>query len=236
MQVRLFCIPYAGGSANVYNKWRKHIASSIELCPVELAGRGKRFGEPFYNSLYDAANDVFNSIADKINEVPYAIFGHSMGSWIAFELYYKLKETGFKEPIHIFFSGRYPPHIKKGGKVFNELTNEEFKEEILKIGETPVELFEDKAMESAIIQLLKADYKILENYKFLPKGQPINCDITIFNGKRDNDVTGNDLKEWPKYSGKQCDIYEFDGGHFFINSEREVVLKAISDKLSLGDR
>ncbi len=231
IKVKLFCIPYAGGSASFYYKWRKIIPSSIELCPIELAGRGKRVREPFYNSLNEAVDDIFNNIVDKINETPYAILGHSMGSWIVFELYYKIKKAGLKEPMHIFFSGRYPPHIKKAGKVFYKLPDEEFKQEILKIGETPVELFEDKVMASTLISVLKADFKILETYEFLPKNELINCNVTIFNGKEDADVTNNDLKEWLKYSSKQCDIYEFEGGHFFINLEKESVIKIISNKL-----
>lgn len=42
-KVRIFCIPYAGGSASIYNKWKKYVGSDFELILIELAGRGSRF-------------------------------------------------------------------------------------------------------------------------------------------------------------------------------------------------
>ena len=57
-KVLLFCIPYAGGLAGTYLKWKKYLDSSIELFPVELAGRGQRNEFPLYNTLDDAVVDI----------------------------------------------------------------------------------------------------------------------------------------------------------------------------------
>ena len=44
--VRLFCLPFAGGSAATYRTWGSQLPSRIDVCPVELPGRGTRFAEP----------------------------------------------------------------------------------------------------------------------------------------------------------------------------------------------
>ena len=61
-KIKLFCIPYAGGSAGIYSKWNGHISKFIEVCPVELPGRGKRFSEPLCNSIKQMVDDVFKGI------------------------------------------------------------------------------------------------------------------------------------------------------------------------------
>ncbi len=43
---KLFCVPFAGGSAANFTAWKKYLHDSIELNPVELSGRGKRLNEP----------------------------------------------------------------------------------------------------------------------------------------------------------------------------------------------
>lgn len=50
-KIKLICIPYAGGSAQVYKKWEKYIHSSVEVVPIELAGRGKRLLNPFIENI-----------------------------------------------------------------------------------------------------------------------------------------------------------------------------------------
>lgn len=62
MRIKLFCLPYGGGSAYSYLKWKSNLADLIELCPVELAGRGKRFHEPYYSNIDEAVDDVYKQI------------------------------------------------------------------------------------------------------------------------------------------------------------------------------
>lgn len=65
--IKLLCFPYAGGTSAIYAKWKRYISKDIELCPVELAGRGKRYEAPFYNNLDEVIEDVYNIIEDDID-------------------------------------------------------------------------------------------------------------------------------------------------------------------------
>lgn len=229
-RIRLFCLPYAGGSAMLYTRWKKFLHDSIELYPVELAGRGSRSKEPFYNSVNDAVDDIYNSIEETLDDTEFAFFGHSMGCVLVYELMYRIKELKNRIPIHAFFSGRYPPHIKRLDKIFHKMPKEEFIDEIYKIGGMQKEFFEHKELLDIFVPIIKADYKIIEEYNHVPKLEKFNIDITVFNGAQDKDVTPDDLKEWHSITNKACDVIEFEGGHFFILSKHEEIVEVVNRK------
>lgn len=227
-KIKLVCIPYAGGSAQIFYKWRKHLNSHIELIPVELTGRGKRFLEPYYSSIQDAVNDIYKIVKPQIQNSNYAIFGHSLGSILAYELIYLLKNNGIHNPIHVFFSGRYPPHIHRHKALIHNSPNEIFKKEIFKLGGTPLELLENDELYEIFMPILRSDYKIVETYNYTKKSCKFDFDISVFSGFKDNEVEQSDLQEWKYYTDKNFKIVMFEGGHFFINEELENVTNAIN--------
>src|SRR6185369_7818116 len=109
-KIKLFCLPYAGGSSMVFHKWKKYLNSEIELRAIELAGRGRRIHESMYQDRAEAVEDVFQLIKDEIRQSPYALLGHSMGSLIAYEVAQKIRANKLPEPLHVFFSGSSAPH------------------------------------------------------------------------------------------------------------------------------
>ncbi|MWV42006.1 thioesterase [Paenibacillus sp. HJL G12] len=84
--VNLFCIPYAGGLSSAYRSWQECLDPAIKLIPLELAGRRGRFREPLHSDLREAVLDLFEKIRPQLNESPFAIFGHSLGAVLAYEL------------------------------------------------------------------------------------------------------------------------------------------------------
>lgn len=216
-KIKLFCIPHAGGSSMVYYTLRNYLEDSIELTPIELAGRGTRYGEKLYCNLNDAVNDLFNSIKDKLDQ-PFAILGHSMGSWMAYELYYKIFEELNIIPEHLFLSGNSAPYVKKTKKVLHTLDDDNFKKEIVKLGRTPKEIFSNEELCEIFLPVLRMDYKIIETYVHETKKRPIECGITVMNGK-DDDITKDQLYAWEDCTNKSFEVINFEGDHFFIFNE-----------------
>lgn len=230
-KIKLFCLPYAGGSANIYLSWRKKLANNIELCPLELAGRGRRYNDPFYESIDVAADDIYKSVETQISNNEFALYGHSMGSILAFELSHRLQERLGVLPKHIFFSGHRAPDVPRRDKDTYLLPNEEFKQELLNLGGTPKEVLEEEELLDFFLPLLRADFKIIENYLYKDKRSKLNCNITVLNGKKD-DLTLNDITQWRKHTDKYCNIIMFDGDHFFINDNGEDIVKIINNTLN----
>lgn len=229
-KIKLFCLPYAGGSATVYNKWRTYLNPNIQLVPIEMAGRGARFKESFYQSITEAVNDLYTNIDFKANHDPYAFFGHSMGSILVYELCRKIAADNRKGPAHIFVSGMYPPHIKKERKILHQLPLAEFKAEIIKIGGTPREVFENQELMDFFLPILKADYKIFENYQYLPNDTKFDCGIMVFNGLSDQ-TTSAEMLEWGKYTSGFSKLYQYEGGHFFIHNHTAMIVDVINNTL-----
>jgi len=231
----LFCLPYAGGSARIYAKWRKFLNSSVELFPIELAGRGKRFNEPFYSTMDEAIHDIYSQIKDKLNH-PFAIYGHSMGSLLAYELSYKIQQTNGLSPLHIFFSGGKPPHCRTVKKEIHKLTDSDFKNEIKRMGGTPNELLAEKELFEIFMPILRADFRLIETYRYIKKSDSkLNSKVTVLNGKED-EISDNELLGWQQYTKQSCNIVNFEGGHFFINDHAESIVDLINNVVKIENK
>jgi len=233
-KINLFCFPYAGGSASVYSKWKPYLHPSIELKPVELAGRGRRMPDPMYKDVQEMIDDVFRLLLDEIGKTPYAFFGHSMGGMIAYELTHKVKEHNLPLPLHVFFSGRHAPQVKSNEKEYNLMTDEEFKTEVMGLGGTPREFFEYPELLELFLPLLKNDFKLAETQIRGSEITPLDGAITVFMGKED-DLTSEQCDGWKLQTRQLCTMYHFEGGHFFLHDETEEIVKIINSTLRRVD-
>lgn len=231
-KIKLFCFPYAGGSAAAYNKWKQYLDKRIELHTVELAGRGRRIYDPLYDSMAEAVEDMYKMIGPQLTEMPYSFFGHSMGGIIAFELALKIRELKIPSPVHIFFSGRGAPHISpaEDEKKIHGLPEEEFKKEIIELGGTPKEFFEHPELLDVLLPMLRSDFKIAECYEEKSIVTPFDHDITVFIGK-DEDVTAEQMHGWREHTSGICALHYFNGDHFFINEKTGKVVEIINRTL-----
>ncbi|MCX8132092.1 MAG: thioesterase domain-containing protein [Clostridia bacterium] len=228
----LFCFPYVGGSSTVYNKWKAFVDNCIELVPVEYSGRGKRIREHFYDNMSEAIDDMYKTVSSFIEGRRFAVYGHSMGSVIAYEICKRIKMESGKDPLHIFVSGRYPPHVKKDEELLHMLPDDRFKEEILKIGGTPGEVFENREFAQIFIPILRADYRLIERYEYVEENVRFNCGITVLNGNADKITSGCDMFEWQKHTAHKIVISEFNGGHFFIHDYIKEITGIINSTLT----
>jgi surfactin synthase thioesterase subunit len=221
----------------IYKKWRPHLHQDIELIPVELAGRGKRITEPLYSTFDDVIDDVYSVVAKHIaDDVPYAIFGHSMGSMVAYRLSQRIRTNrNMCMPRHMFFSGRGAPHvIRSDQKKYSKMPLDEFKREVIDLGGTTPEFFDYPDLMEIFLPLLKNDFFLAETVLCRPDEiSPLPCDITVMAG-REEDLTPEQIVEWKRHSHKRCEIHYLDGGHFFINTQTEEVASIINLKLKIS--
>lgn len=212
--VRLFCIPYAGGSSITYYRWKPYILPSIELIPIELSGRGRRFADPFYSSIEDAVEDVYKYILPYNDGVPYAIWGHSMGALITYELAHLFQDRGQLLPCHLFCSGTSAPDRRHIGTVIHNLPDDEFLAEIQQLEGTPKEFFENQDLIDLYTPVLRNDFRIVEQYIFQKKESLLQTNLSVLYG--DEEAFKDQVYEWKSHSSHLSNFYEFQGNHFFI--------------------
>src|SRR5689334_4415091 len=82
--LRLFCFPYAGGTAAIFRSWADSLPPNIDMWAVELPGRATRRLEPASARIGDLVPPIAAALRSAIDR-PFAVFGHSMGAILGFE-------------------------------------------------------------------------------------------------------------------------------------------------------
>ena len=227
--LRLFCLPYAGGGAYIYRDWVEHLPAKVEVCPIQLPGRGNRLREAPLTRMTPLVEAIAEAITPMLDK-PFAIFGHSMGALIGFELARFLGREHAKAPSHLFVSGRSAPQIRDADKRTYDLPEPEFIEELRRLNGTPQEVLEHPELMQMMIPILRADFETIQTYEY-QAGQPLDCPIVAMGGIQDPDVSRQDLDAWREQTEGPFTLRMFPGGHFLINTARPMLLQAIAKEL-----
>ncbi|MCB2354681.1 thioesterase II family protein [Clostridium estertheticum] len=227
----LFCLPYAGGSKAIYYNWKNYLHPSIQLVPIELKGRGNRFSEVFYENIEEAVDDILGYIKEKIVSDDYAIYGHSMGSLLAYELYYKISESNLRKPKHIFFSGYEAPSMIKKIENTYTLPDYDFMKKVMELGGTTEALINNQEILQIFLPIIRSDFKIVENYNYKKREEKIKCGVSILNGKQDS-ISLEEIVAWKNHVCRGIKVYNFEGNHFFMNNNVENITSIINATLT----
>lgn len=223
--MRLFCLPHAGGTSTAFREWADWLPGVIELCIVEIPGHGYRLNEALIHRLPPLVQQVAQDIQPYLDK-PFAIFGHSMGNLLGFELSHYLQNYYQKTPIHLFLSGRGAPHLPSREEPIHQLPEDQFIHKITEYNGTPKEVIQHKELMDLMLPILRTDFEVCETYQFSPK-PPFNFPLTIFGGLSDQGASKPDLQEWNRYTNSSFSLRMFPGDHFFIFSAQKQLLQAI---------
>lgn len=228
-RLRLFCLPYAGGSALIYRQWPQQLPSSVEVCPVQLAGRGSRMKEPFITHSSVIVEQLAVAMRPLLDK-PFALFGHSMGALICFELARHLRREGMTAPVHLFVSGRRAPQLPVRETPRYSLSDEDLTEHLRHLQGTPQELLEDPELMQLMLPLVRADFEINENYNYTVE-PPLDCPMSAYGGLQDSEVTRDDLEAWREHTNAAFNMRMFDGSHFFLHKSESLLLHSLARDL-----
>ncbi|MBU3198548.1 thioesterase [Clostridium estertheticum] len=228
---KLFCIPYAGGSAMIFNRWKEHVNDNIDIINIELSGRGARFNEPLYDSFSDIIDDLSTIVINQIGDSEFAFFGHSLGGLLAYELSYIIKGKINRNPFHMFLSGVNAPMLKEEKTFLHLISNEELKDLIKKMGGTPDEILNNEKVFDVFLPIIRSDFKAYDTYRYSTKFDKLNCDISILNGDKDNCIDYLKLSTWKERTSKNCYFYKFIGGHFYFLENVDKVVNIINNTI-----
>lgn len=228
-QLRLFCLPFAGGSAVIFRNWANALPGFVEVCPIQLPGRGARLREQPFTSMQSLIDAIEPSISANLDK-PFAFFGHSMGATISFELIHKLRSERGLEPAHFFVSGRHAPQIPEPDPITFNLPRVEFIQEIRRLEGTPQEILENPELLELLLPVLRADFELIQTYEYVDRPR-LKCPITVLGGIADKDVSREHLEAWREQSSGPFRICLFSGNHFFLQTEEKLVLQTITEQL-----
>lgn len=233
-KIPVFCLPYAGGTARIYRPWVMQAPPNIEIVPIQLPGREKRMGEPAFTRMDALIDSIIYFFESEFSRGPFALFGHSMGGKIAFELARTLEKHTASAPAHLFVSGISAPQLRVRTPRVHQLADEALLDELRRLNGTPEELLRNEELMGLMLPFIRADYTLSETWKYRP-GAPLRCPITAFGGRQDPDADETELAAWRQLTSNQFEMRLFEGDHFFIHNQGPLILGAINDCLQKTD-
>ncbi|KAG2492226.1 hypothetical protein HYH03_009471 [Edaphochlamys debaryana] len=239
-QVLLYCIPQAGMGAYVYHPWEQALAERgvrVEVLALELPGRNSRLREPCAGSLLALAGDIAGVVArvqERRGWPPYAVFGHSMGGWIAYEVVQALMRTGMPLPVHVFVSGIRAPHLYAAAddpdptRLHALPSCEAFWAAFTARYGSANPHLAHPAIRERLWPVLRADFRLTETYQLPPTNPPLSVPVTVVGGERDARYTREQLEAWRRHVGGPCAVVWLAGaGHDYVERGAAVVLEAV---------
>ncbi|MCX4669941.1 alpha/beta fold hydrolase [Streptomyces sp. NBC_01381] len=229
-RARLLCLPHAGGSAPFYLPFARSIGPEVEVLAVQYPGRHDRFDEPGVDSIGGLA-DALLAEALPYGDRPLAIFGHSMGAMIAFELALRLEEKG-AGPLVVFASGRRAPSRRRADDSPVHLRDEEgLIAELRALNGTDTRVFEDKDLLRMALPAIRNDYKAAETYRYVP-GPPLAAPVRGHVGDDDPRATLDEVRSWSEHTDGGFELRTYPGGHFYLSDQMQVVAAAVREQIS----
>ena len=229
-RLRLYCFCYAGGNALSFIPWQALLDPVIEVCAIQLPGRGVRMAEPPYTSLPLLIEAIADAIGHQ-SKMPFAFFGHSLGALLAFELARYCKRNYLPMPEHLFVSGCDAPQYRDPPKGLHKLSDDALIDTLKDYDGTPPEILANRELMALVLPTIRADFSLVENYVYRVS-PPLSMPITVLAGKQDERTSLDQVEGWAKESVNTCDIQWFKGNHFFINTERDEVVQCVNDALT----
>ena len=205
----LFCFPHAGAGASVYRRWTEAFAPSIAVCPLQLPGRENRIRETGGPDVAEIAAAIRRR-ADR----PYAVYGHSMGAWIGFEVVRELCRDGGARPRGLFVSAADPPDAGDGYAVrLAGLDDDDLLAELTRLGGVDPEVLEHPELVAFVLPTIRVDLRWLAARTHHPEA-PLDIPVVAVAGAADPIVPAGAMEGWRRQTARRFSLHLLPGGHF----------------------
>ncbi|GAB2724251.1 thioesterase II family protein [Streptomyces bullii] len=228
-RLRLICLPQAGGSAGSFAPWRLAAEQpGVELATVELPGRGVGSTEELPATLEELADTVIDGIADELDG-PYALFGHSFGALLGYEIAVRVTRRGLTPPTALVVSASRAPHTPVRRHV-SHLEDRELLAWLEGFGGFPPELSRYPAYLHYALRTVRRDLALVEGYR-AAAAVPVGCPLHVFGGAGDPLVSGEQLERWRECAGGEFTARLLPGGHDYLFTGAPAMLDALASAL-----
>ena len=231
---QLFCFSHAGGGPSFFRDWGACLRPEIAVQRVQLPGREWRLAERPFRDIADLVDPLCAALQPHLDQ-PYALFGHSMGAAIAYEVARRFSATGTGAPACLIVSGRRAPGLASNHRRVSKLPDDEFVSEVARLNGIPPEVMGEPELLSMLVPTLRADYELAETYQALP-GARLDCPVVAYLGTSDPEVQYTEMLAWRKATTSAFSVRVFRGDHFYLKGSRPDVLNAIREDLGLAVR
>jgi medium-chain acyl-[acyl-carrier-protein] hydrolase len=222
--LRLFCFPFAGGSALAFRQLSRQLAGRIQVHPIELPGRGRRRAEPCIERWPELTTQLVAELEPHLSG-SFAFLGYSLGAFVALEVIHELMARRACPPPPLWVCAAAGPRAIVHGELMHRMQDKAMFQALHKLGGVPDELFESQELIALSAPFVRADLKLFETYA--ARSEPLHgVPIRAYHGRTDTTV-GDAYRAWREETDASFESRVFDGGHMFLDSAVEALAEAI---------
>lgn len=212
-KARLWVLPFAGGAASHFRDWQTALGPDLEVWVAQLPGRENRFREKPHRSMAPLVHELAEAVTRQ-SELPFALFGHSMGALVAHALVLELERRGGPQPLVALCSAIPAPHLGVRTN-YHRLDDQAFRAAVKDMGAATAELLENDELYEVLAPMLRADFELLETWTPALDAAKVRCPLVALGGLDDASIPVAELDAWGQLT-PDFSRHLFPGGHFFI--------------------
>ncbi|MEU0567868.1 alpha/beta fold hydrolase [Nonomuraea sp. NPDC005983] len=226
----LICLPFAGAGASFFKGWQRYAPEGLSILPVQLPGREERFVDSPHTEVARATEDACSQVLDQLGgDARVALFGHSLGAVLAFELAYRLDGVNGIRLARLFVSGSPGPWNGRESRATG-LDDDGFLAQVRRFAGYSHPALENPEMRALLLPMLRADVEMHENYR-PASDKPLSTPITSLRGRDDELVDADQIAQWAQATTAGFGTAELDGGHMYLADDPASLLRLIGAEL-----
>lgn len=226
--VRLYCLPHAGGSASAFRSWMGRLPG-VTVCPVQPPGRETRQRDTPHTSMTSYVEDLADFVLSA--EGPYAVYGHSLGALVGFELVREIARRGAELPVHLVVSGSPAPQWRTpDDPIVAGMGDAEIVSLLRTLGGTPEVFLDDPRVLRLILPPIRADLTVKNTYGYVA-GPPLELPVTALASTGDVRASVESVLAWREQTVRPFRAHVLEGGHFAVLEQEDVTLAHLATAL-----
>lgn len=232
-RMRLVCFHDAGGSSSLFDDWNKLLGSEYEVICVQLPGRDDRLDEKPQRSFEAFVQEYLPKLRDTLQGKPFALFGHSMGGLLAFEVARRLQNQYQMSASTLVITGT--PCLKGYVNTFvNSIIESNYSDaQLVKLLPSADKIDLSNDFHRQLIQTLRADFELIHSYHYadFPK---LTSNIVAFAATEDDRVHPSDVEKWILETSGNYRLEVRTGGHNFVYHDKEFICSLLKEEMSVS--
>jgi surfactin synthase thioesterase subunit len=225
IKIKLYCLHFAGGNSYSFRPFKAKFPHFIEPIFLELPGRGLRLREPLLNDLEQAVKDLLPHFT---TQEPYAIYGHSMGGLLAYQLTQQLMARKQNLPLYLLISGCRAPRFIPRKEARHLLSKAQFFNMLQALGGLPKEILAHQELMEFFEPVLRADFQLIDTYHYHPSAVRLPMPVSILGGQQDKEVSYAELNHWQEECALPIRLHYWTGDHFFIFEKPDNIMEELT--------
>lgn len=222
------CLPHAGCGASAFANTARQFLQNTQNCIYRYPARETRLAEPPAVDLKNLASRILDELPPQLDQRPMAVFGHSMGARIGYEIAHQMLMRGNRPLRKLVVSSSPAPNLARPIDQSYRGSREDFVSYLHRLGGMPAELLEVEELVDLLLPALRADFAMLDAYEPTAPLPSLSCPIDVFYSPEDRSTTFKEVEGWADISSGKVTFHKLTGGHFYFSSQKQTLTQILT--------